>query len=65
MSPYSASATAAPEPQIICRSFRDAFAESAPVILQGRPGPDQLQDFALAANLMAERLERAVVCVRN
>jgi hypothetical protein len=46
MSHYPASATAAPEPQIICRSFRDAFAASAPVILQGRPLPDQLQDFA-------------------
>lgn len=55
MSPYSASANAAPEPQIICRSFRDAFAESAPVILQGRPGPDQLLDFArhTAAGLTA------------
>ena len=61
MNQYPASAAASPEPQIICRSFRDAFAGSAPVILHGRPGPDQVRDFArsTAAGLQAQppRLE--------
>lgn len=46
MDEYSASAPVSPEPQIICRSFRDAFAGSGSVILHGRPLPDQVMDFA-------------------
>lgn len=42
----AASASASPEPQIICRSFRDAFSSSRSVLLHGRPAPDQVLDFA-------------------
>ncbi|HBG07070.1 MAG: dimethylhistidine N-methyltransferase [Geobacteraceae bacterium GWC2_58_44] len=53
---------ASPEPQIICRSFRDAMAGGGSVILHGRPRPDQVQDFARCTASGLEATPRRLEC---